>query len=142
MTATAVIIDDEAPARSRLARLLRDALAGRIDIVGEAADGESGLALIEEKSPDLAFVDVQMPGLDGIAMVTRIPAPAPYVIFTTAHAYLLFFSNRGRVYRLRAVDIPERERTAKGIPIVNLLPLQAGETDPRRFQEISSNWLA
>ena len=50
------------------------------------------------------------------------------VLFTTAHAYLLFFSNRGRVYKLRAADIPERERTAKGIPIVNLLPLQAGET--------------
>ena len=40
----------------------------------------------------------------------------------------MFFSNRGRVYRLRALDIPERERTAKGMPIVNLLPLQAGET--------------
>ena len=60
------------------------------------------------------------------------------VLFTTAHAYLLFFSNRGRVYKLRAVEIPERERTAKGIPIVNLLPLQAGETiqaiiDTREF---------
>ena len=60
------------------------------------------------------------------------------VIFTTAHAYLLFFSNRGRVYRLRALEIPERERTAKGIPIVNLLPLQNGETiqaiiDTREF---------
>ena len=50
------------------------------------------------------------------------------VIFTTAHAFLLFFSNRGKVYRLRAMDIPERERTAKGMPIVNLLPLQSGET--------------
>jgi DNA gyrase subunit A len=50
------------------------------------------------------------------------------VIFTTAHAFLLFFSNRGKVYRLRAMDVPERERTAKGMPIVNLLPLQAGET--------------
>ncbi len=50
-----------------------------------------------------------------------------HIIFTTAHAYLLFFSNRGRVYRLRAHEIPERERTAKGMPIVNLLPLQAGE---------------
>jgi DNA gyrase subunit A len=50
------------------------------------------------------------------------------VIFTTAHAFLLFFSNRGKVYRLRAMDIPERERAAKGMPIVNLLPLQAGET--------------
>jgi DNA gyrase subunit A len=51
-----------------------------------------------------------------------------HVIFTTAHAHLLFFSNRGKVYRLRAMDIPERERTAKGMPIVNLLPLQPGET--------------
>ncbi len=50
-----------------------------------------------------------------------------HVIFTTAHAHVLFFSNRGRVYRLRALDIPERERTAKGMPIVNLLPLQADE---------------
>ena len=51
-----------------------------------------------------------------------------HVIFTTAHAHLLFFSNRGKVYRLRALEIPERERTAKGMPIVNLLPLQPGET--------------
>lgn len=51
-----------------------------------------------------------------------------HVIFTTAHAFLLFFSNRGKVYRLRAMDVPERERQAKGMPIVNLLPLQAGET--------------
>jgi DNA gyrase subunit A len=51
-----------------------------------------------------------------------------HVIFTTAHAHLLFFSNLGRVYRLRALEIPERERTAKGMPIVNLLPLQPGET--------------
>ncbi|MGA0186227.1 MAG: DNA gyrase/topoisomerase IV subunit A, partial [Ilumatobacteraceae bacterium] len=51
-----------------------------------------------------------------------------HVIFTTSHAYLLFFSNRGRVYRLRSLEIPERERTAKGIPIVNLLPLHQGET--------------
>ena len=61
-----------------------------------------------------------------------------HVIFTTAHAHLLFFSNRGKVYRLRALDIPERERTAKGMPIVNLLPLQSGETvqaiiDTREF---------
>ena len=50
-----------------------------------------------------------------------------HVIFTTAHAHLLFFSNLGKVYRLRALEIPERERTAKGMPIVNLLPLQPGE---------------
>jgi DNA gyrase subunit A len=61
-----------------------------------------------------------------------------HVLFTTAHAHLLFFSNRGKVYRLRALDIPERERTAKGMPMVNLLPLQPDETiqaiiDTREF---------
>ncbi len=49
------------------------------------------------------------------------------VIHTSAHAYLLFFSNRGKVYRLRVHEIPERERTAKGLPIVNLLSLAPDE---------------
>jgi DNA gyrase subunit A len=60
------------------------------------------------------------------------------IFHTSAHAYLLFFSNRGKVYRLRAHEVPERERTAKGIPIVNLLSLAPGETiqaviDTREF---------
>jgi len=50
-----------------------------------------------------------------------------HLFVTSSHDFLLFFSNRGKVYRLRALDIPERERTAKGMPIVNLLPLQADE---------------
>jgi DNA gyrase subunit A len=53
------------------------------------------------------------------------------VIFTTAHAYLLFFSNRGKVYRLKAHEIPEKDRTAKGTAIVNLLPLQPDERSRR-----------
>ena len=50
-----------------------------------------------------------------------------HIVNTTAHAYLLFFSNRGRVYRLRAHEIPVKERTARGTAIVNLLPLAADE---------------
>ena len=49
------------------------------------------------------------------------------ILQTTAHAYLLFFSNRGRVYRLRAHEIPPKERTARGTAIVNLLPLAPDE---------------
>ena len=49
------------------------------------------------------------------------------ILQTTAHAYLLFFSNRGRVYRLRAHEIPMKERTARGTAIVNLLPLAPDE---------------
>ncbi len=51
-----------------------------------------------------------------------------HIIHTTAHAYLLFFSNRGRVYRLKAHEIPMKERTARGTAIVNLLPLEPGES--------------
>ncbi len=49
------------------------------------------------------------------------------VVHTTAHAHLLLFSNLGRVYRLRAHEIPAKERTAKGTAVVNLLPLVPGE---------------
>ncbi|MEY2739934.1 MAG: gyrase subunit [Actinomycetota bacterium] len=50
------------------------------------------------------------------------------VVATTAHSYLLFFTNLGRVYRRRALQIPERDRTAKGIPVVNLIKqLRSGE---------------
>ena len=48
-------------------------------------------------------------------------------VHTTAHAFLLFFSNRGKVYRLKAHEIPMKERTARGTAIVNLLPLVPGE---------------
>jgi DNA gyrase subunit A len=53
-------------------------------------------------------------------LVTRI-------IHTSAHAYLLFFSNKGKVYRLRAFEVPLKERTARGTAIVNLLPLEPDE---------------
>ncbi len=51
-----------------------------------------------------------------------------HVMHTSAHAYLLFFTNHGRVYRLKAHGVPVRERTAQGMAIVNLLQLQPGES--------------
>ena len=50
-----------------------------------------------------------------------------HLLPTTAHSYLLFFSNRGRVYRLRAHEIPMKERTARGTALVNLVSLNQGE---------------
>jgi DNA gyrase subunit A len=50
-----------------------------------------------------------------------------HLLTTTAHSYLLFFSNRGKSYRLRAHEIPMKERTARGTALVNLLPLDADE---------------
>ena len=50
------------------------------------------------------------------------------VLHTTAHSHLLLFSNRGKVYRLRAHEVPVKERNARGTPIVNLLPLEPVES--------------
>ena len=63
-----------------------------------------------------------------------------HLLTTTAHSYLLFFSNRGRVYRLRAHEIPMKERTARGTALVNLIALQPGERvqaiiDTRQYEE-------
>ncbi len=51
-----------------------------------------------------------------------------HLLHTTAHAYLLFFSNRGKVYRIKAHEIPVTSRTSRGMALVNLLPLQPEET--------------
>jgi DNA gyrase subunit A len=51
-----------------------------------------------------------------------------HVLHSTKHAHLLMFSNRGKVYRLRAHEIPTKERTARGTPAINLLPLEPNES--------------
>jgi DNA gyrase subunit A len=63
-----------------------------------------------------------------------------HLLTTTAHSYLLFFSNRGRVYRLRAHEIPLKDRTARGTALVNLISLQPDEhiqavIDTRTYEE-------
>jgi DNA gyrase subunit A len=63
-----------------------------------------------------------------------------HLLSTTAHSYLLFFSNRGRVYRLRAHEIPMKDRTARGTALVNLISLQSDEhvqavIDTRTYEE-------
>lgn len=102
----ALVVDDEAPARQRLVRMINENLAGRVEVVGEAIDGASALAAIAEHEPDLLFLDVQMPGIDGLELVARMPHPQPYVIFTTAHdRYALDAFDAGAVgYLLKPFD--------------------------------------
>jgi two-component system LytT family response regulator len=81
-TLRCVIVEDEPEARANLAAYLR--LDPGVDIVGEAADGLAAVAAIDELLPDLVLLDVQMPELDGVAVLRRI-AGRPEVIFTTAY---------------------------------------------------------
>jgi two-component system LytT family response regulator len=80
----ALIADDEPPARRKLRELL-----GRepdFEIVGEAADGIEAVAAIKESSPDVVFLDIQMPRLDGFGVIAEVGTGAmPLVVFVTAY---------------------------------------------------------
>jgi len=81
-----LVVDDEAPARRKILRLLREESA--VEIAGEADSGEAAIAAIKKHRPDLVFLDVQMPGLDGFGVIQSLSAaktPLPRVVFITAH---------------------------------------------------------
>lgn len=80
---TAIVVDDEPLARERLSNLLE--ADEQVRIVAECADAEEALHAIDEVSPDIVFLDVQMPGQDGFELLERVAHPRPYVIFVTAH---------------------------------------------------------
>jgi two-component system LytT family response regulator len=80
----AIVADDERPSRSYLVALL--AAIGGVEIVGEAANGTEAVTLIEAERPDVAFLDLQMPELDGLGVVRLVRKPLlPLVIFVTAY---------------------------------------------------------
>ena len=93
----ALIVDDEPPARDRLRTLLDE--APDVEIVGECGDGRSAVRAIERSRPDLVFLDVQLPELDGLGVVETIGADRmPAVVFVTAYdAYAI------RAFELHAI---------------------------------------
>lgn len=78
----AIIIDDERLARNELKKLLQE--FPDVEVVGEAANANEGIDKIESLSPDLIFLDIQMPGKSGFDMLTELER-APHVIFVTAY---------------------------------------------------------
>lgn len=78
-----LIVDDERPARERLRRML--ALEAGIDAVEEAQDGIEALRRVQEWSPDVLLLDIEMPELSGIDLAASLPVPAPLIVFVTAY---------------------------------------------------------
>jgi two-component system response regulator LytT len=104
MLITALIIDDEQLARDELKYLLDQ--VGGVDVVAQGTNGIEAVDLIEEYHPDLVFLDVQMPGLDGFAVIKRLmerrrllpeeeAEPLPQIVFATAYDQ----------YAVRAFDV-------------------------------------
>lgn len=80
----ALVIDDESLARERVCRLLSK--DKEIELVGECVSGMEALQIIDEKRPDLLFLDVQMPEMDGFELLSRLPTEAmPITIFITSY---------------------------------------------------------
>ena len=108
-----LLVDDETSARHRLTRLL--AAYRDVEIVGEAQDGLEALGLMESTKPDLVFLDIRMPELDGFGVIRAIPATLkmPLVIFATSydeHALQAFDAN-AIAYLLKPIE-PERLTSA------------------------------
>jgi two-component system LytT family response regulator len=78
-----IVVDDERLARRGLA--LRLAAIPQVDVIAECANGQEALAVIRAESPELVFLDIQMPGMDGFDLVCELQADAmPLIIFVTA----------------------------------------------------------
>jgi two-component system LytT family response regulator len=93
---TAVVADDDALSRDRIKDLSAD--TGLVDVIGEAADGRSAVRLIDELTPQVAFLDIRMPLMDGLQVLESL-THQPAVVFTTAHGEYAV-----RAFELTAVD--------------------------------------
>jgi two-component system LytT family response regulator/two-component system response regulator LytT len=105
MSISALIIDDEQLAREELMYLLDE--VGGVDVVAQGANGIEAVELIEEYHPDLVFLDVQMPGLDGFQVIQKLAEkrpngtgePLPQIVFATAYDQYAV-----RAFAVNAVD--------------------------------------
>src|SRR5947207_9093444 len=115
MSINTIIVDDEKPARDELAFLLKG--FPEINVIGQCKNGVEALALIKEHSPDLVFLDVQMPGLDGFGVLKKLverKMKMPHVVFATA-----FDQYAVQAFEVNAVDYVlkpfDKSRIAKAI---------------------------
>ncbi|HKW16149.1 MAG TPA: LytTR family DNA-binding domain-containing protein [Terriglobales bacterium] len=115
MSLSTVIVDDEQLARDELAYLLKN--IGDVDVVAQGKNGLEAVTLIREHNPDLVFLDVQMPGLDGFGVIKKLldkKIPLPKIVFSTA-----FDQYAVRAFEVNAVDYLlkpfDRNRVAQSV---------------------------
>ena len=96
-TLRTLVVDDEKLARDRLRGFL--AGLGDVELVGEAANGLEAVQMIQDRRPDLVFLDVQMPGMDGFEVLRALPGPPPQVVFATAYDEYAI-----RAFEVQAID--------------------------------------
>jgi two-component system, LytTR family, response regulator len=133
---TALLVDDEPLARKRMRSLLRD--YDDFTVAGEAGEGEEALRAIDELRPNVVFLDVQMPELDGFEVVRRLdPERRPLIVFVTAFEQYALDAFRASAvqYLLKPVD---REELKNAIERVRRL-VEMAAPDPA-VTELLARW--
>ena len=114
----AIVVDDERPARRKIIRFLE--AEPEIEVVGEAANGHRALEIIQRDKPDLVFLDIQMPGINGFDVIEALEVrPLPQFVFVTAYDQfaLRAFEVHALDYLLKPFDLNRFKKavaTAKG----------------------------
>lgn len=113
MKVSVLIVDDEQPARDELAFLLKS--VPEVEIVGQGRNGVEAVNLVRELNPQLVFLDVQMPGLDGFGVIKKLlerKIKLPYFVFATAydHYAVQAFDVNAVDYLLKPIAKPRLEK--------------------------------
>jgi two-component system, LytTR family, response regulator len=107
-----LLVDDEREARRRMAKLLA-AHSDNLEVVGEAGDGPTAVSAIVELKPDIVFLDIEMPGLDGFGVLDSLPeADWPIVVFVTAFGHYAI-----RAFEVHALDYLMKPVTARRLAL-------------------------
>ena len=133
-TLSALIVDDERLAREELSFLLND--FPEVEVLQTASNGIEALKLIEDLEPELVFLDVQMPGLDGLGLIAKLRekgGPLPHFVLTTA-----FDQYAVEAFRLDALDYLlkpiEKERLAESVARARRV-MEERQTEQDRVEE-------
>jgi two-component system, LytTR family, response regulator len=124
MVMKAFLVDDESLALKRLQRML--AVTGRVEIAGTSTDPEEAIAAILKTKPDVLFLDIEMPGMTGFQMLSKLD-PQPLIVFTTAYnQYALeAFGVNSVDYLLKPIEAPQLVRA------LDKLDRMRGGAEPR-----------
>ena len=115
-----IIIDDEAKGRLALREKIKTYCAG-LHIVAEVENGQEGIAAIEQHKPDIVFLDIEMPGMNGFEMLHQLSEKNFHLIFTTAYDQYAIKAIKYSAfdYLLKPVDIEELKAAIEKIDNLN-----------------------
>src|ERR1700692_3715019 len=135
---SAIIVDDEKPARDELAFLLKS--FPDVSVIGQGKNGLEAIALIRDRNPDLVFLDVKMPGLDGFAVIQKLmerKVKLPHIVFSTAYDQYAV-----QAFEVNAVDYIlkpfDKQRLARALQRAKFL-LGAESSPAERLETLMSH---